>query len=259
MESRFATGSEDPKFRRMVGAFNPVVLVKPAGARGALTTSDAPIELADVARALCGGAFCSPADGLGRLDAADPGRTRAAFWYRWNHRYWTLPQIPGLTRYSIRGDLQRVESWSREAAVYTPGTVLDFRRGGNTGPYLGFGWGRRQPTETWMVDPRATLFLKVAFEARDYGLLFDGTLSGASPESTGRVTVEVNGVEIGELTPTDAIGQFKRYRLPVPRDVLSRSPQTTILFSVKKLGAGPGPDPPETRLGVQTLELRPMP
>ena len=143
--------------------------------------------------------------------------------------------------------------------MYTPGTVLDFRRGGNTRPYLGFGWGRRQPTQTWMVDPRATLFLKVAFEqARDYVLLLDATLSGASPETSGRVTVEVNDVEIGELTPNDPIGHFKRYRMAVPGDVLSRSPQTTILFSVKKSGAGLGPDLPETRLGVQTLELRPL-
>ena len=147
-------------------------------------------------------------------------------------------------RYSIRGDLRKVESWSREAAIYSPGTVLDFRRGGNTGPYLGFGWGRRQPTQTWMVDPRATLFLKVAFEqARDYVLLLDGTLSGASPETTGRVTVEVNGVEIGELAPDDPIGQFRRYRMAVPRAVLSRSRQMTILFSVKNSGAGPRTSP----------------
>jgi hypothetical protein len=260
IESRFAAGSQDPKFRSMVGSFNPLVLVKPALARGPLTTSDAPIELADVARSLCGEAGCSPAEGLRRLDAVDSGRTRAAFWYTSKRTYRGLPQLPGLERYSIRGDLLRVEGWSREAAMYTPGTVLDFRRGGNTRPYLGFGWGRRQPTQTWMVDPRATLFLKVAFEqARDYVLLLDGTLSGASPETTGRVTVEVNGVEIGELTPDDPIGQFKRYRMAVPGDVLSRSPQMTILFSVQKTDAGPGLDLPDTRLGVQTLELRPLP
>jgi hypothetical protein len=259
-ESRFAAGSQDPKFRRMVGAFNPVVLVKPAGARGRLTTSDAAIELADLAGALCGEEGCSPADGLGRLEEIEAGRARPAFWYLWKHRYWGLQSIPGLTRYSIRGDLTKVEAWSREAALYTPGTVLDFRRGGNTGLYLGFGWGRRQPTQTWMVDARATLFLKVAFEpGRDYVLLFDGVLSGASPEATGRVTVEVNGMEIGELTPAGSAGQFKRYRMAIPRGVLSRSPQTTILFSAKEPGAGPGPDLPETRLGVQTLELRALP
>jgi hypothetical protein len=163
-----------------------------------------------------------------------------------------------LTRYSIQGDLTKVESWSREAAYYAPGTVLDFRRGGNTGPYLGFGWGRRQPSQTSMVDARATLFLNVAVEpGRDYVLLLDGSLSGGSPEPTGRVTVEVNGVEVGEVTPGDPAGQFERYRMAVPRGVLSRSPQATILFSVKALGAGP--DLHDTRLAVQTLELRPLP
>jgi hypothetical protein len=242
----------------MVGAFNPVVLVKPATSRGRLTTSDAPIELADLAGALCGEGGCSPAEGLRRLDEVDPGRARPAFWYTWKHAYWHLQQIPGLERYSIRGDLPEVGSWSREAASYAPGTVIEFRKGGNLGRYVGFGWGRRQQAQTSMADARATLFLNVAVEpGRDYVLLLDGSLSGGSPETTGRVTVEVNGVEVGEVARGDPAGQFARYRMGVPRGVLSRSPQTTILFSVKALGAGP--DLPDTRLAVQALELRPLP
>jgi hypothetical protein len=53
-ESTRVADSADPKFRRMVGSFNPTALVKPAGARGPLTTSDAPIEIPDLPRALCG-------------------------------------------------------------------------------------------------------------------------------------------------------------------------------------------------------------
>jgi hypothetical protein len=258
-ESRFAVASQDPKFRRMVGAFNPVVLVKPAMARGPLTTSDAPIELPDVPRALCAGAVCSPAEGLRRLDAADPGRTRPAFWYTWNHRYWTLSQIPGLTRYSIRGDLPRVGSWSREAVAYTPGTVIEFRRGGNLGPYVGFGWGRRQPTHTWMADAQATLWLRGRFEpGRDYLLVLEAQPGGASPAAPKRVAVAVNGVAVGEVATTDPAPSFESYRFTIPANVLSRSPETLICFSAK---APPNADrdPSPAGLAVKTVELRPLP
>jgi hypothetical protein len=198
-ESRFAEGSQDPKFRRMVGFFNPVVLVKPAGARGPLTTSDAPIELADVAKALCGEAGCSPAEGLRRLDEVDAGRTRTAFWYLWSHRYWNLPHIPGLVRYSIRGDLTSIKSWSREAVAYPPGTVIEFRRGGNLGRYVGFGWGHRQATDTWMVDADATVWLRGRLEpSRDTAIAQEA--GDASPGAPERMRVEVNGVESGRAS-----------------------------------------------------------
>jgi hypothetical protein len=92
------------------------------------------------------------------------GRTRTAFWYTWNHRYWELPRIPGLVRYSVHGDLPRVESWSREPTAYEPGTVIEFRRGGNLGAYVGFGWGHRHEAHTGTVDAEATLWLKGRFE-----------------------------------------------------------------------------------------------
>jgi hypothetical protein len=255
IRSRFVTGTADVDFAAMVGAFNPIVLVKPAGAHGRLTTSDAPIELADVPRALCGEAGCSPAEGLRRLDAVDPGRTRTAFSYRWRHAYWHVSHIPGLVRYSIRGDITRPESWSRETAAYAPGTVIEFRRGGNLGLYARFGWGYRQKTHSWMADPRATVRLQGRFEpGRDYVLLLDAEPAAATPEAPKRVAVEVNGVEVGEVACADPDPRFETYRFTVPASALSRSPETTISFVVK---AGPGDE--EGRLAVRTVELRPRP
>jgi hypothetical protein len=259
IESRFATGSEDPKFRRMVGAVNPVVLVKPAAARGRLTTSDAPIQVADLPWALCGEEGCAPADILRRLDAVDAGRTRTAFWYMWKHAYWGLPHIPGLERYSIRGDLADAEGWSREAAAYAPGTVIEFRRGGNLGRYVGFGWGHRLSTHTWMVDENATLHLRGRFEpARDYALLIGAQPGPASPAAPKRVTVEVNGMEVGAVASTDPDPRFGSYRFTVPADVLARSPDTVIRFSAN---AAPGADgqASEAHLALKSLELRRLP
>jgi hypothetical protein len=260
LESAYVTASEDPHFRRMVGFFNPTVLVKPAGARGPLVTSDAPIQLADVAHALCSEAGCSPADGLRRLDEVDEERTRTAFWYGWHPEYWNLPEIPGMVRYSIRGDLPCVESWSRSAAAYVPGTVILFRRGGNLGDYAGFGWGYRQKTHTWMVDPDATLGLKAAFEpGRDYSLAVEAEPTDGSPSAPKRVLIRVNGVEVGQVVSVSPTSTFETRRFVVPAAVLSRSPDTVILFSAEAVSGAAGRGRSNARLAVRSVELRPAP
>lgn len=116
IDSRFVVDTEDLEFKRRVGAFNPLVLTKPAQSRGPLEASDAPIELADLAGALCQEQGCSPSPGLTNLANVDVGRERVAFWYVWKHQYWKLSHIPGLIRYTIRGDLRKRESWSEEAS-----------------------------------------------------------------------------------------------------------------------------------------------
>jgi hypothetical protein len=257
LESRFVEG-QDGTFRRLVGAFNPVVLVKPAGAHGPLSTSDAPVELADLPKALCGETGCSPDEGLRLLDDVDVDRSRPAFSYAWKHEYWDLPRIPGLKQYSIRGDLPKPESWTREAVAYAPGTVLSFRRGRqNSAPYLGFGWARRQRTHQAMLDERASLWLRL--EPRpdhDCVLTVDGLVTGGAPGAPGRVAVEVNGVAVGEVA-SNPRGEVETYRLAVPRDALLRSPVTTIAFASKKAAGGEGPG--DSRLALQTLALELLP
>jgi hypothetical protein len=255
-ESTRATDSRDPKFRRMVGSFNPTVLVKPAGARGPLTTSDAPIEIPDLPRALCGERECQPADVLLRLDEVDARRRRGIFWYTWNNRFWGAAQIPGLARYWIDGDLSRVESWSREGVPYEPGDPIEFRRGGNLGKYVGFGWARREPTETAMADPQATVWLRGKFEpSREYLLVIEARPVGElEPGSPAEVAVSVNGVEVGQVALGAGAG-FETYRFPVPASVLSRSADTLIRFSARAPGGVPGRG--TARLSLRSLELRP--
>jgi hypothetical protein len=255
-ESTRAVGSKDPKFRRMVGSFNPTVLVKPAGARGPLTTSDAPIEIPDLPRALCGERECQPANVLLRLDEVDARRTRGIFWYTWNNRYWNKPLIPGLARYWIEGDLSKVSSWSREGTPYEPGDTIEFRRGGNLGEYVGFGWARREANETAMADPQATVWLRGRFEpSREYLLVIEARPVGElEPGSRAKVAVSVNGVEVGQVALGAGAG-FETYRFPVPASVLSRSPDTLIRFSAQAPDGVPGRD--SARLALRTLELRP--
>jgi len=257
-ESAFVE-SRDVSFRRKVGAFNPVVLVKPTRARGSLTTSDAPIQLADIAGALCDEAGCSPAEGLRRLDSVEADRTRMAYWYVWRHQYWKLPRVPGLVQYTIRGDLTKSESWSREAAVYAAGTVIDFRRKESAAKYLGFGWDHRQPTHPWMVDRQATIWLRITREPlRDFELVLQALLDSDSAVPA-RVDVAVNGVTVGELVSARPASQPQSYRLPVSNHVLLRSEDTTIRFSLPEVGGTSKGDRPTTHLAVQMLELRPRP
>ena len=252
-------GTGDWKLRQMVGALNPTVLVKPAGARGPRSVSDAPIGLTDLAGALCGEVGCAPSEGLRDLANVDAGRIRQVFWYHWRQRYWGLPQIPGITEYSIRGDLTRAESWSRGATPYTPGTLLDFRRGRqNSAPYLGVGWGRRVPTHQPMADAQATSRLRASFDpAREYEVALSARLSGFAPEAPARVAMRVNGVAIGEIVSHGPTSAPRDYRLAIPPSALLQSPETTITFAVEP--TAPGEGAPPTRFALLTLELRPRP
>lgn len=248
--------SRDRKLKRIVGTLSPVVLVKPAHARGPLIMSEAPLELTDLAPALCDESGCSPAEGLRRLESVDAGRVREALWYNWRNGYWNLPQIPGITRYSIRGDMSLVESWSREAAAYAPGTVLDFRsKKQNSAPYLGVGWGRRTPTHQPMVDPRATLQLRMPSDpALDYRMVLRAQWVTTSATAD-RVAVQVNGVKVGELVSNLPGPPIEEHELSIPAAVLSRSPDTTITFSTEEPLQGEG----RARFGLQTFELRRRP
>jgi hypothetical protein len=71
------------------------------------------------------------------------------------------------------------------------------------------------------------------------------------------VTIEVNGVPVGEVLSTDPDLRFASHRVTVPAAVLSRSPDTVIRFSARA-GAPAGGGPAEPRLAVKSVELRPF-
>jgi len=259
-ESTAVTSTGDVAFRQRVGVMNPAVLVKPAHERGPLTTSDAEVELADLAPALCDDAGCSPAEVLRQLEEVAPGRTRDVFQYIWKFRYRGLDEIPGLVRYSINGEVSDPASWRREtAAHYTPGTPINFQRGKqNSKPYIGLGWELRRPSGHPMKDSSATLLLEVApiDQVRDYELALTAGLDRGSPPSAARVIVAVNGERVGDLV-TRHLGSMDDYRLRVPVAVLQRRVPTEIRFSFAE--PPPGEDHSEAYFLLQTLELRPLP
>jgi hypothetical protein len=110
-----------------------------------------------------------------------------------------------------------------------------------------------------MVDARATVFLRGRFEpARDYELRIEAQPGPASEAAPRRVTVEVNGVEVGAVLSTGPAPRFGSYRFKVPADALSRSPETVIRFSAGTEPSAEGAVS-EAHLALRSLELRRQP
>ncbi len=59
----------------------------------------------------------------------------------------------------------RTGSWTKGAATsntYSPGQVLDFRRGGNGQPFEGAGWGNPERGGSWTIEDHSVLMLKLS-------------------------------------------------------------------------------------------------
>lgn len=101
------------EWTHLAGAANPVFLLKPLGRRGPLQEASHPVHVPDVAATLCAetGDCTAP---LGFPAGEAPAhRPRAFVDYVWRHEYWDSGDIPGMTRYEVRGPLWRADSWRR--------------------------------------------------------------------------------------------------------------------------------------------------
>ena len=134
--------------------------------------------------------------------------------------------------------------------------MIDFRRGQNARSFVGFGWGRRQPTHTWMVDALANVRLRLpAPPTGDQWLVLE--IATGDPEPARRLSVEVNGSEVAELACAGDSRQFTSHRLRVRRSVLAGSLDVAIGFRLREPAGESGAAAPAACLALQTLELRP--
>jgi hypothetical protein len=123
VDSAWAAEGSSAEFKRLLASHNPVFMVRPAGQRAPLATSDLPLKLTDLAGALCGPSGCRPVEGLQGLAGLDPARSRLVFDYTWHHRYWNSPYLPNLGVFEIRGDATRQENWIRRGTDAVPGST----------------------------------------------------------------------------------------------------------------------------------------
>jgi hypothetical protein len=101
------------QWARRAGSANPVFLLKPRRARGAIKDDVANVYLPDLGTTLCASSgACAISDGAA-VGHAPPDRTRRYLDYVWKHQFWYRLDIPGLTLYEVRGPLWEERSWQR--------------------------------------------------------------------------------------------------------------------------------------------------
>jgi hypothetical protein len=93
------------------GAANPVFLLKPLHAQGVLKTAGEPVHLPDVGATLCAQSeACRMPMGVA-AGTAVPGRPRRFNHYQWQHRFWRLKKLPGITTYEVIGRVNDEAAW----------------------------------------------------------------------------------------------------------------------------------------------------
>jgi hypothetical protein len=122
--SRYRTDTQRPaEFWPVISALaNPVLMLKPPLARGALSESMAEASIADIAATVCGLTKRCTALGGHSLFATTPHpatrSNRRFHYYQWRDEYWTLKSIPGVMSFDIVGPPWEPGSW--RAAVRKP-------------------------------------------------------------------------------------------------------------------------------------------
>ncbi len=109
-------GEEEPgspdAWTHLEGSAHPLFLLKARGSRGPLQDASGAVQLIDVPATLCaasGDCAATPGRAAGR---ADESRPREFVDYVWKHEYWQTRDIPGMTRYVVRGPVWLRDSWS---------------------------------------------------------------------------------------------------------------------------------------------------
>ena len=156
------------------GAALSLLLVKPAGARGELKTSDLQATLADIPATVCSELGVEhPFDGWVLTRPAPTDGPRRRLWYTFAWRWLSgNDYLSPLHEYVVEGPGRYEESWRPTRTVYEPGrivrfepepigseTVLTFGRGRNGPSYLELGWGESSHSIVWSTQPYASLGL----------------------------------------------------------------------------------------------------
>lgn len=217
---------------------NPVMLVKPLGARGHLKFSAAPVSIGDVPATI--------ADAFG-LDGQFPGipmfrldettvREREYLWYRIKSGEpfeRTLQALPMVMRFRIRGDLFDREDWIlphpthlEEVPSALPMDHHEFSRFS-----LGFSvleTKRKRPAR-WVEGTLARVYLSFPVRTRAQ-LVFDSWVPPRIPGQS--VEVSINGKMIASLGEQQ-LGASVRHVIPLP-DEIPRKKVNVVEFAMGK-------------------------
>jgi hypothetical protein len=134
----------------LMGAANPVFLLKRAGARGQLAYSDEPLMVADTPAMLCDALPGCSSRSTGRRDR----ESREFTWYRWEDIGWGRARIEAdeIGRYTMTGPVWDRSSWRLTAALpgrHHPGNTLGFMPIDERPELSPFEWSIPQDLGTW--------------------------------------------------------------------------------------------------------------
>lgn len=251
----------------LMGAANPVFLLKRPHAHGRLAHSDQPIAIADTMGLLCqaAGVDCVKASGAARAPARNDG-AREFLWYRWQDIGWGRADIAPaeIGRYVVTGPLWERTSWRASAPIawrYLHAKGLGFMPGDDRPELSPFEWSIAQEPGTWTEGRSASVALDLGkTPAADLELVADAYAFLPPQQPWQHVTVLVNNVEVARWRfDADAPEGARRARVP---QALLTSPAVTVTFqlpdAVSPASLGLSADPRLLAMGLRRLELLPF-
>jgi hypothetical protein len=224
-----------------------LLLHKPAGKRGDLIISDAPLEISDLACLL----RIQKNDTAYRdYQAAMSGGTRLRkfYYYAWEHEYWNSFYLPPITEYYVTGDAWRAESFAPGKFVYTekgplpipespaptvyePGREITCSTaGGNEpNPYACSGWSYPDPYQQWTEGNMAGLSFPLSgkplkdleFRLLGFGYLGNGKITSQV------VTVIVNSIPLARWQ----VSEKNWYKVSIPAGMI-RDNKVNIVLAI---------------------------
>jgi hypothetical protein len=199
---------EDGVDVRVFSSARPLFLYKPSNSPASLTSSDAPVHLADIVCLLKNDKSDINCD----EDLAwqeDNIRKRKFFHYDWTKDYknWRKDYLPPMTEYAVTGDIRNFNAWHRTDREYAEGAVrklqkiipynfgdrIDFSKAGNSRRFKIHGWSGQELNHCWTEGDSASLRISIPDISEADGLVLRLDASGILNQN---VDVYVNSKKV---------------------------------------------------------------
>jgi hypothetical protein len=247
--------STDDKWTELMGISNPLLAVKPAGAKAAFETSDAQMSLVDVKTIVC--ALTKGCDAVTQnWDSPPVDRPRFFMNYEWHDEFWHAATLKNEHRYEVRGPQFDPASWSDLGGGAAPEVShLSFGSTDHAGNF-GFGWGMVEgeggKESRWALGRTASLNLRLP-DDRDSHLELD--VSSLPEHRRQSFTLKVNRKLVGEAK----VNGDTTVSFDVPRSVSGEDIDEIIFTFAQFRGGDPNVNRHQRRaqrLAVRFDELR---
>lgn len=243
---------DEDGWQSLIGSANPTLVIKPAGAHGALETSAVQAQIGDLGATICDMTDdCVTENGSSLLTVKD-GRTRVFNDYRWDNSFWTADTIATLKTYQIKGPLFASSSWGSNVSLKT-GELVTFNSTEAMKYMLG-GWAAPEQFGTWTIEKAAAIGFAIEPSAANGAveLTLRGFVAPAIPNRA--VNIYVNGALVAEKVFT--LAQSKEtISLPIPRSAGHVRIKFEVLDTRSPADLGLSGDDRTIGVGLESLRI----